>query len=444
MPVAQNSDTTFEGNLKRYYANFREHLFPIITPAWAQIKKLKPGQRGTRWGGSGVRFDVVTGEPVGWHFSDSGRLPESQFTGEVQGEVQAKRMYVRRQFDALASFGTRDRSMAYVSLGEKINEEMQKAYNLGVQEALHGDGQGIKATVVNVVSGTQVDVENPYGISGAGQGALWIGRNSQIAILDSTGATNRGTATVTAVALQSGTDRFRLTLGTSIGGVVNGDLIVSASTNNADTSFNAYPNGFTNILNRGGSYQAGTAALHGILTANHPRWNTVRLVAGTDVGTAAQIAEGDVIELMMRVAGRSGENAMQNPKDFFILTTPGLKKSLIESRQGQAQLTLREVSVKLDGGYATDYTINGVPVLDDPYMPVGCVYLIHKPSLGWVDVKDFTGVQMNETSAWRWIADRDAYETSNSIIYNVLTTKRNAHGLITGYTDTSRYSPVVG
>ncbi len=435
MPIANHGDTEFAGNLKNYYTDFREVLFPIITPAWAQIKKLKPGQKGTRWGGTGVFFDTVTGEPVGWHFSNTGRLPESQFAEELQGSVNPVRMYVRRQIDAMAYFGTRDRKSSYVSILDKINQEMRDAYARGMNETLHGDARGIKATVVNVVSTTQVDVENPYGITGAGEGALWIGRRSFVAVLDSTGVTNRGARTVTAIALQTAPDRYRITFDSAVASMATGDLIVSAST--ADTSFNAYSNGFTNLLNRGGSY----ANLHGI---SAPRWNTVRLQAGVDVGTIGQITEGDVVQLMMRVAGRSGNNAQINPGEFMILTTPGLKFSLIDSRQGQVQLNLQQTSVKLDGGYATDYSINGVPVLDDPYMPAGCLYLIHKPSLGWVDVQDFAPVEMESAAPWRWVTDREAYETSNTIKFNVLTTRRNAHGMLFGYTDTTRYSPVAG
>lgn len=437
MAILLNSDTAFEGNLKSYYQKVREDVFPVITPLFAQFQKFKSGgPRNMRWGGKGAVFDVVVADPTGWHWSDTGRLPESNFRDEVQGTVQVKRMYIRQQFDKLAVTATGNKAAAYVTLAQKIDEEVRAKFRLGVQEGLHGNGTGVKATVVNVASQTSIDVENPYGVTGAGQGALWIQKNASVEVLSSDGATSRGKTKVTAVALQSGKDRYRLTLSPTLTGCEAGDIIVSAST--ADNSFNAVINGLINLTNRGGSY----ANLHGISASTWGRWDAVRMTAGTDTPRAEQLLESDLVELMMRVASKSGKNAMQDPEEFIIVTTPGLKKSFVESVQGQRQLTLAQTSKTLNGGYAVNATCNGVPILDDPYCPVGTVYLLHLPSVGWVDAQDFGQVEYEGASAWRWVADRDAYETSSSIFFNVATTARNAHGSITGYTDAFRYSPL--
>ena len=439
MPILLNSDTAFEGNLKQYYQRVREDVFPVITPLFAQFQKLKPGgPRNMRWGGRGAVFDVVVADPTGWHWSDTGRLPESNFRDEVQGTVNVKRMYIRQQFDKLAVTATGNKAAAYVTLAQKIDEEVRAKFKLGIQEGLHGDGRGIKATVTNVVSQTSIDVANPYGVTGAGQGALWIQRNAYVEVLSADGTTSRGKTTVTNVALQSGTDTYRLTLSPTLSGCTATDIIVSASS--ADNSLNAVINGLINITNRGNA--AAYRNLHGITSATWARWDAVRMTAGADTPRAEQLLESDLVELMMRVAARSGKNAMQDPDEFIIVTTPGLKKSYVESVQGQRQLTLAQTSKTLNGGYAVNATCNGVPILDDPYCPVGTVYLLHLPSLGWVDAQDFGQVEYEGASAWRWVADRDAYETSSSIFFNVATTMRNAHGSITGYTDAFRYSPL--
>ena len=437
MPILNITDASFDGNLKLYYQKVREDVFPVITPLFAQFQKFKAGgPRNMRWGGKGAVFDVVVADPTGWHWSQNGNLPESQFRDEVQGNVGVRRMYIRQQFDKLAVTGTTSRNAAYITLAQKIDEEVRMKFKLGVQEGLHGDGRGVKATISAVGSTTQIDVANPYGIAGGGQGALWIQRNALVAVRDSTGATLRGRAVVSAVALQTAPDLYRLTLASAIAGMQAGDIVVSAS--NVDDSFNAVINGLINITNRGGSF----ADLHGISASTWQRWNTVRMVAGTDTPRPEQLLESDLVELIMRVAARSGKNAMENPDEFLFVTTPGLKKSFIEAVQGQRQLTLAQTSKTLNGGYAANASCNGVAILDDPYCPVGTVYLLHLPSLGWVDAQDFGQVEYEGASAWRWVADRDAYETSSSIFFNVATTMRNAHGLITGYTDTFRYSPL--
>jgi hypothetical protein len=437
MAIAQLSDSQFDGALKNYYQKHREDVFPIITPLFAQFQKFKAGgPRNMRWGGKGAIFDVVVGEPTGWHWSDAGNLPVSQFRSEVQGTVQVKRMYIRQQFDKLAVLGTANRNAAYVTLAQKIDEEQTAKHKLGLQEALHGDGRGIKATTTNVSSTTVIDVANPYGLSGGGQGGLWIQQGGTYAILSSDGSTNRGTRTVVSITLQTAPDTYRITWDSAVTSQAAGDLIVSSS--GVDTSYNAQVNGLINLTNRGANFDS----LHGIDAGTWARWDSTRMTAGTDTPRAEQLLESDLVELMMRVAAKSGKNPMQNPGDFIFVTTPGLKKSFIESVQGQRQLTLEQTSMKLNGGYAATAACNGVPILDDPYCPIGTVYLLCKSALGWVDAQSFDKVQHEGASAWRWVADKDSYETSSSIIFNTATTMRNAHGSIVGYTDSFRYSPL--
>jgi hypothetical protein len=97
---------------------------------------------------------------------------------------------------------------------------------------------------------------------------------------------------------------------------------------------------------------------------------------------------------------------------------------------------------KLNGGYAAQGQWNGVPIVADNYCPVGTVYFIHTPTLGWLDAEDFGQITYEDSDAWRFVADRDAYETSFKIYYNILTTKRNAHAIVTGFSESFRYSPL--
>jgi hypothetical protein len=436
MAIALHNDTTFDGNLKLFYQKYREDVFPVITPLFAQFQKFKSGgPRNMRWGGKGAVFDLVLGIPTGGHWSANGHLPDSVFRDERQATVNVSRFYVRRQFDKLAVIGSANRAAAYVTLAQKINEEINTVYRLGMQEGLHGDARNIKATVTNVSSTTVIDVANPYGVTGAGKGSMWIQKGAKIAVLDSTGATNRGVRTVASIVLQTAPDTYRITLSAAVSSMSSGDLIVSAT--EQDTAFNAGINGLLNITNRGGNYND----LHGVSAGTWAEWDATRMTAGVDTPRTEQLLESDLVELFMRVASRSGKNPMQDASEFVVVTTPGLKKSYVESVQGQRQLTLSQTATNLKGGYAATASCNGVPILDDPYCPAGTVYLLHLPSVGWIDAQDFNKVSYEGESAWRWVADRDAYETSSSIIFNTATTMRNAHGSIVGYTDVNRYTP---
>ncbi len=442
MSILTATDTGFAGNMKNYYTRFREDLFPVLDRLFAQFQKIKSGgPRNMRWQGNGAYFDAVVGAQVAGHYSANGWLPDSQFRTEVQGSVGIARLYARKSFDRLVVTQTASKQGAYVTIAQKIDEEMRAAIRLGIQEGLHGDGTGTKAVIGTVNSTTSIIVASPYGVTGAGQGALWLQIGQQSAVLDATAAfAQLGRAKIVSITRVGVTDSYTIVLDTAIAGMAAADILVSASDN--DNSRNAHINGLLNLANVGGAYNT----LHGIngATAGQERWNTVRLVAGTDTPRADQFLEHDIWELAMRVAAFSGSNALTDPSEYIIVTTTGLKKSIAESVQGQRQLTLAQTQGTLKGGYAVDVTVNNIPVIDDPYCPVGTVYLIHIPSIGWVDGEELGAVKYEEMGAWRWVADRDAYETSQAIFFNVATTKRNAHGVITGYTDANRYTPVVG
>jgi hypothetical protein len=98
--------------------------------------------------------------------------------------------------------------------------------------------------------------------------------------------------------------------------------------------------------------------------------------------------------------------------------------------------------VSLPGGYEAD-EILGIPLISDSYVPAGTIYLIHLPSLFWIDAADWSPVQYENSGAVRWINGYDAFETSFKTYMNLGSDRRNAHGSITGYTDALRYTPVV-
>ncbi len=95
----------------------------------------------------------------------------------------------------------------------------------------------------------------------------------------------------------------------------------------------------------------------------------------------------------------------------------------------------------IKGGYKA-VSIAGIPLVSDTWCPAGTMYLVHVPSLTWVDAKDWGQVEYESSNAWRFISGRDAFETSFASYVNFGTLARNCHGSITGFGDTARYSHV--
>lgn len=426
-----NADIT--GVLKQVYLKYRTQSFPILTPLLANMKKLKPGMASARWGGAGVYFDAVLTRPVGLSNSDSGYFPPTAQAIERQANIGIRRSYVTRQIDNLAIQGTASGQAGFVSLARKVMQEAQDAAKLGQQEQLQGDGRGIKGIVASSADTTHCVVSSPYGLASAGQGGLALDVGMYIAVRDTTGVTMRGKATITA-ATNSG-DNVTLTLDTAVTGLAATDIIVAATV--SDDSYNQYTNGLLNITNRA----AGFNSLHGITSASFSRWNVTTMVAGTDTVDAGRPTEMDVWQLATLVANRSGKSPFESPDEFIVMTTPGVYRALAESFLGQRQWTMND-AVTLKGGFKA-VQVCGLPVIQDPWIPAGTLYLIHLPSLIWVDLMDFQPVSYEGVGPWRFVAGRDAYEWSFGSFWNIGTIQRNAHGVITGYTDTVRYSYVM-
>ena len=429
------TDAELTGLLKNVYSQFREKVQNLVTPLLAQLEKGRSGgPRNMRWGGNNVFFDVVTGRPAGATFSASGYFPPDTTATEVQANVGIVRAYTTRQVDGLAFVGTQSKDAAFTTIASKTMEEIKDASMLLMQQALHNKADGVVALIGTVTSTTVIIVSSPYGIASSGQGSLLLSVGDYIAVLDTSSSDAvLGRAAITGIT-NSG-DNATLTIGTAITGMAATDKIVKATA--SDTSFNGAMNGFISITNRGNGY----ASLHNITNATYSIWDATRMTAGTDTPDATQPTESDIWDLIQKIAGRSGKDANVKPKDFLLMTTPGLAKKLMESMVAQRRFTSGEFGTTIKGGYKA-IEICGIPCVTDYYVPAGTIYLLHIPSLSWVDAKDWGFVEFEGAGPWRWLSGRDAFETTYGWYGNLACLARNAHGSITGYTDTARYSHI--
>lgn len=433
------TDADLSGLLKNFYQNYRMYAQNTVTPFLAQLEKANT--KTVRWGGNGAYWDVVTGRPAGGTFSAGGFFPPDTFAQEKQATTGVARGYVTRQIDGLLNLGTMNKDAAFEKILRKTYKEIKTASRLLMQGALQGAGQGVLATITTASTTTSVIVQNPYGISGAGQGVLLFSQGDYIAVRSSTGATLRGKSNVSNISNVSATSASgTVTFTTAIAGMVATDILVKATV--SDDSFTAtagtgVPNGLANITNRGAAY----GTLHGLDAATYPIWNCVQMVAGTDTPDVNTPTEDDIWALIRRVANWSGEDALMQPGEFLLMMGPGMIQKISQSFVGQRRFTSDEFAKKIKGGYRA-LEICGLPAFEDYYTPAGTIYLIHIPSIATVDAKDWNFVEFEGSGQWRWIQGRDAFETSYSSYTNIATLVRNPHGSIAGYTDTTYFTHV--
>lgn len=435
------TDADLTGLLKNFYQQWRMKAQNLVTPFLAQLERAREGgPKNMRWGGNNAYWDVVTGRPAGGTVSPGGFFPPDTFAREVQANTGVARAYVTRQIDGLANVGTKSKEAAFETILRKTMSEIKSASKLLMQGLLHGAGQGVQAVIGTVTDTTHIIVSSPYGVSGAGQGTLLLAVGDYIAVRDTTGATLRGKAQITNISsVSANSANGTLTLGSAIAGMVATDIIVKATTQ--DDSYTSTPgvnmiNGLINITNRGSNYNT----LHGInaATAGNQIWDCVKMVAGTDTNDPNQPTEDDIWQLIRRVANWSGHDAADSPNEFLIMMGPNVYQKLSQSFVGQRRFTAAEISKNIKGGY-TALEVCGLPCFQDYYVPADTIYLIHLPSLAWVDAKDWSFVEFEGSGQWRWIQGRDAFETTYGSYVNIATLVRNPHGSITGYTVSGPY-----
>lgn len=425
----QLTDTGLQGALKTVYAKFRVQTFPILTPIIANIKRgAKGGPENMKFGGLGVNFDVVLGRPTGTTASATGQFPPSTIAPEKQATIGIARTYVRRQVDGLALLATEADQASYVPLAKKVVMEAIDASRLMQQEVTHGDGKGIRGVVTSATSTTVLVCSSPYGV--AGEGALLLDVGMYVNVLTANGVTNRGGGTIT-TAVKSG-DSVTITLDTALTSPAANDVVVSATLQ--DNSFKAYPQGLISITNRGGSY----AVFQGIDQGTYARWDSVRMVAGQDTSNAAAPTETDIWKLITAVRGKSGKDAKLTPNEFLLVTTPGIEQKLADSLLSQRRFEANS-ALTLKGGFKA-VNICGLPLISDPWCPPGTIYLIHLPTMVYVDLLDWAKLSFEGAGPWRFVANVDAYEVNYGAYWNLGALQRNSQGSITGYVDNDRYS----
>ncbi len=434
------SDTELTGLLKNLYNNYRLNLQNLVTPYYAQVRRAKAGgPKNLRWGAAGAYWNIKTGRPAGGTISAGGYYPPDTTATEKQPTTGVARAYVTRQIDGLALVGINTKEQAFESIAEKTLTEIREASALLMEGALSGAGQGVLAVVGTVTDTVTAIVSAPWGVTGAGQGSLLVSVGDYVAIRSSTGTTLRGKASISAISV-SGTNST-LTLSASVTFSIN-DIIIKATTSDdafAATAGVSQINGLINMSNRGNAYKL----LHGVTPTDVPIWDAVRLVAGTDTPDTTQPTESDIWTLMQSVKGRSGKDPFNNPGEFLWMTTPGMSKMLMETFVGQRRFDAADFAKNIKGGYRS-VNVCGIPCFENYYVPAGTIYLIHLPSMAWVDAKDWGMVEFEGAGPWRWIQGRDAFETTYGYYGNHAVLARNTLGSITGYTsDTTFFSHVI-
>jgi hypothetical protein len=410
--------------LKNVYLPYRKNIFPRNTVLLAQAKKAGPDR--VRYAGNDLFFDVKVDRRGGFVSSARGLLPNPANAREKQGRLSVARTYAVVALDGLAIKATDSEKGSYISAAKKIVEDVMEQWELEQERILHSDSLGIRATITTATDSTHIVLQNPYGITGAGVGALHLTTNDIISVRDATGVTARGKSAITSIT-NSG-DSSTLVLTTAISGMQATDLVltgVPTATHATDDSFGAEPHGLKSIMDVENSF----ATFEGL---NDARWVAQKL-------TSTTVDETVVMRLLNTIRARSGVDTRKNPKSMLLLTSTG-----IWQQYGESLLGLRRFSapiMELEGGFTGVQVANAV-LVDDPWAPRGRIYAVHGPDTIFVDLMDFGEISFQDAPRWFPVSNQDAWQAIFASYWNYGVTNRSSQGVISGITDTVNYSPI--
>lgn len=411
----------FTGVLQNVYLPIRKNLFPMNTVLAAQARKLGPDT--VNYAGNDLFFDVKTNRRGGFTSSAIGALPEGKLAPEKQGRLSVARTYAKAQVDGLALKANTGKG-SYISTAKKIVGDIMEQWEIEQERILHGDSIGIRATVTSGVASATQTVANPYGITGAGPGNLHLTVGDTVSFRDPTGATLRGKRRITAISLSG--DTATLTLDSSVT-TTTADVVVTAvptAVDANDDSFGAEPHGLKSLMDVENAF----ATFEGL---NDARWVATKMTSST-------VDETIVMRLLNLIRGRSGVDWRKNPKNMLLLTTTGIWQSYGESLLGLRRFSAPTMELK--GGF-TGVMVANATLIDDPWAPRGRLYAVYGPDTCFVDLMDFGEVSFQDAPKWQRAANFDRWEAVFGSYWNWGATARMSHGVISGITDATNYSP---
>jgi hypothetical protein len=415
MAVTPTTMTELNDLAKDYFSNVYQQLTNAEVPLKAQFARLENAVfTGKKW-----IFGVKT--EIGGGAANAGAnksLPAAAEGSFDQGEATLVRTYTRMALDNFAIEVTKSQSGSFrPALAEVMSDRLQ-AHDLEVNRQLFCAGDG-KLAFIDSVAGANLTLEYDYGSTTGGAGARHVFEGDQVAVYDSTGATKRGTATVTAVNRSTNV----ATVDAAPGGTVAGDFI-SKATSDTDNKIAGEAQGLLASV-------ASSGTLHAIPGTG--RWVS-------HVESNGGVARAMTDALLLKVLGVVRAKSRRVPN--LAVCQPG-----VVLKYSEQFLPLRRImgqDVELKGGYkpisGLQHAGGVIPVLEDLDCPDGRLFLINTEAFRMADLVgaewfDGDGAQFTR------VTDKDAIEGYIRKYWALTTIARHMNAVISdldGYSDIAR------
>lgn len=352
-----------------------------------------------------------------------GTLPSSGNQRYAQAQYDLKYKYARIGVSGPAIAKSSKDAGAFLRVLKSEIDGATLDLKKDVARQIYGDGSGTVATVSSLTSGggTATVVVVISSSEPLDKGELYVGMNVDIGSLANPVLRNPASSygTITAIVPSTLSITIASASGGNFGTPAGSDLIFRQG-NTTASSVSYEMSGLANIVSTSTGQTVG-----GINSgaAGNDYWENVR-------ATAATVSQDAMQQLWARVRRTSGDDPS------LIVGSYGLRRQYFNTLQSQVRYS---EPTKLAGGFsALDF--NGLPLVADHEAPYGRFYFLNEKHLKIYAINaqggtDFAWMNLDGDVLNR-VANQDAYEAIMHRYMQLGTDMRNAHGVLSGMTDT--------
>lgn len=413
MAITSTRLTELNELAKDFFSNVYMNLVNPETPLKAQFASIEGAMfTGRKWL-FGIKSEIGGGAANAGARSTLPNNSEGLFD---QGEANVVRSYVTMGLDGLVIEVTKSQQGSYRPAVAEVMEDRLQAHDSDVNRQLFGNNSKGLAVVETDGATTQtLTAGSAYGIAGGGLATKFIYVGDFLEFYDTTLATQRTGATVTAVDHSAGTITLDVDPVTTGGGVGVGDHVFKA-TSDTDNKIQGEANGLLlSVDNADDNFET-------IDTGDHSRWQSVVF---SNSGTDRPMTDELALQMVETIRSRS----RQLPN--LVVTTPG-----IVLKYSELFLPLRRLEglgVKLEGGYkplTAIMTGNGaIPVIGDTDAPQSRMFFLNTAAFRMADLVGSQWAQLDGAIFDR-ITDQDGISGYIRKYWQLITVARSWNGVI--------------
>jgi hypothetical protein len=393
--------------LKQVYLPGLREVLNLGTPMFSQLKRNTSDIEGKE---AIMVLHTALNEGVGAR-GEWDELPDAGEPEFKRATLPLRYQYGRLKLSGPSMTATRSKAASFARAMELSVTDLQNSLKRDLERQVFGDGMG-KLCLVNGAVTNDKTIVVDGGLSSTDGTTRRIRKNMVLDIWNAAGSA----LTAQAVKVSSVTDTATFVLASDVSAENNGIVTRSGvRTASAGKEFGGL-----------GTIVVGSGALYGLNPAS----------AGEEFWKAHMDTAGGALDIMKMLALVDAIDEDVGEQPGLILTTKGMIRQYFDLLTDEVRIN---TPLTLNGGYqALGFYAGGRQI---PMLPVydqlkGRMDFLNMGDLALYEQTDFSWLN-EDGSILRKVNNQDAWQAELALYANIGTTRRNAHGAMTGLTEPS-------